>query len=254
MNAKLQEAVSKFISQGYQIADQLSPTSVTLFKKRLIGRKWLFLWIDEHSNVQVSEQSFRDLLKNLSENVRLQRVLEAKMSWTDKLFAGKGYPQDSFSQRLLDEEEQNDQMLTQLKEERSEIEKEIRLRNCLGNMVRALKEEVERCLNEGYGLKSHTDNSAVLERCTPNLTGAEILNLCIGSDGAVQRSGESCKELQKRLDSLISLFKAYRTFKPTPGREKQVLDKQFELDAEINTLQKEMKYLGYTPNLKDYIL
>lgn len=252
MSGRLQDAIQRYLDEGYQIAEQLSPTSVTLFKKRLIGRKWLFLWIDDHSNVQVSKQRFRDLTKKLAKNVRLQKVLEAKMSWTEECVAGKGYGElDLFSRLLVDEEEKNDQMLTQLKEERSVLEKEIRFRNCLGNMVRALKEEVERCLNAGYELKSHTGSSAVLERRTPFL---ETLNLCVGSAGGVQRSGKSCKELQKRLDLLISMFKLYRTGKPTPGREKQVLNKQFELDAEINALHRGMKYLGYTPNLREYKL
>jgi len=103
-------------------------------------------------------------------------------------------------------------------------------------------------------LKSHTASSAILWRRSPCLSGPERLNLSMGAAGKVQRSGESCASLQSRLDTLISLYKMYRTGRPTPGREKQVLDKQFELDAEINALCGEMKYLGYAPNVGDYIL
>jgi hypothetical protein len=253
MSVKLQEAIKGYLDQGYKIVEQLSPTSVILFKKGFFHKKWLFLWTDDCSNVQISKHSLRDLTKKLAENVRLQRVLEAKMSWTRKLTAGKPYPQDLFGQLLVDEEEKNEQMLSNLKREKSTIEKEIIFRNCLGVMTTPIKKEVERCLNECYEVEDYAPDLAILKRRSPAL-GAETLKLSIGPSGNVQRLGESSTKLQERLDALISMFKLYRTVKPTPGREKQVLDKQFELDAEISALHKEMKYLGYTPNLKGHML
>jgi len=254
MSAQFQQAISQYVRQGYQRAEQLSSTSVALFKKKLIGKKWVFLWMDDNSKVRVSEHSFKDLTKNMAENLRSQRTLKARISGIQGLFAGKPYPQDSFGQQLIDEEEKNDEMLAQLEEERLAIEREIVLRNGLGNMMRALKEEVERCLNVGYELKSYTENSVILLRRSPLLSGPEQLELCTDASGKVQRSCASCASLQSRLDGLISLYKVYRTGRPTPGRERQVLDKQFELDAEINALYAEMKYLGYAPKVGYYIL
>ncbi|MGD0552551.1 MAG: hypothetical protein ABSB25_07865 [Sedimentisphaerales bacterium] len=255
MSAKLQEAIKGYLSQGYKIAENHSPTSVTLLKKGLFINKWLFLWTDDHSDVQISTQNFKNLTKKLSEKIRTQRVLEAKRSWTWKCVANKRYNElDSFSRLLVDEEEENNQILEQLKRERAIIENEINSRNLLGDTAIPLKEEIERCLNAGYELQSHTNSSAVLKRHTPHLSRDEMLKLCVGSNGRVQCNGESSKEMQERLNSLISLFKVYRTFKPPLRKDKHFLDKQFELDAEINALVTEMKYLGCSPNLGDYEL
>ncbi len=105
MSSNLQESIKEYLNQGYKIMEQLSPTSVVLFKKRFFLNKWLFLWSDDHSNVQTSRQSFGDLTKKLAEKIRQQRALEAKISWTEECVAGKGYVElDLFSRQLVDEQ------------------------------------------------------------------------------------------------------------------------------------------------------
>ena len=256
MSSLLQKEVSQYLGQGYQIEEQHSSTSVTLFKKRLFGlfgKRRLYLWVDGLSNVQISKQSFRDLTKKLSENVKLQRILQSKVSWTDE--RTKSRPWDEFDELLFKEYPQNMSTLTQLKKDKAALQSEIRLRNYLGNMPATLKKEVERCLDNGYELKRYTNDSVTLKRRVSKGVGAdyETLKLCADSTGGVQRDGESCTTLQKRLDELIELFKMNRKGY-IPGALKYSLDNQFEFDTEVKALYNEMKYLGYTPNIGDYIL
>lgn len=257
MSSQLQREVSQYLGQGYQIEEQHSSTSVTLFKKRLFGlfgKRRLYLWVDGLSKVQISKQSFRDLTKKLSENVRSQRILQTKVSWTDECTRSR--PWDEFDELLFKEYPQNLSMLTQLKKDKPALQSEISLRNFLGNMPATLKKEVERCLDNGYELRRYTNGSATLKRrvsMASSLDEYETLKLRADSTGGVQRDGESCATLQKRLDELIRLFKMNRKGY-IPGALKYSLDKQFEFDAEVNALYNEMKYLGYTPNIGDYIL
>jgi len=100
-------------------------------------------------------------------------------------------------------------------------------------------------------LRSYTNIDVIIEWHTRHSGGSRKLKLNI-----VPRltRGEREKSLQSRLEGYIRLFNTYREIAPVPGREKSVLDVQFELDIEIKTIHWEMKYLGYTPNLGDYIL
>ncbi len=252
MSTRFEDEVARNVAQGYQVIERLSPTSVVLRRTWFfVFTTWLFVWLDEHSNVQVSRQSVRVLTKRLAEKVRAIRILEAKVSWTDEIIE-EGRPSDPFDILLAGEYDLNVQMLKQTEAERASLEKEIGIRNCLGKIREPLKAEVQRCLQEGYELSRHTDSTAVLLWRT--LGGMETLNFGLDSGGALKRTGSICTQLQGRLDALISLFKFYRTQTPPPGRDRQFLDKQFELDAKINALHGEMEYLGHTPDLGDYTL
>ena len=248
MTAQLKQAIDKYINVGYRMSEQLSSTSVVLQRKKLLRKKHLFLWLDENSKVQASHESFKALVRRLSENVRLQRILDIKVSWTEK-----GTSEGLFKYFLNAEYAENRKRLVKLKKEKSKVETEIRLRSCLGTIVAPLRREVERCLGEGYEVKIHTDRSVILKRFVGISSGAETLKLYLDSAGKVQRDGERLTTMQGRLDKLIDEFKMYRKGY-IPGAEKINLDMQFKLDAEIHSLYREMKYLGYNPNVGDYIL
>lgn len=210
------------------------------------------MWVDENSNTQISKQSLKDLTKISSKNVRQQRTLKVKLAWTNEHVKPGSQPMNMFGKLLFEDYSHDVEMLTRLAREKKTIEKEIELRNCMGIITASIKKEVELCLGEGYELENFTTDSAVLKRSSPHLGGCEILRLGVDSSGNVQRKGEGNAVLQERLDTLISMFDVYRDFRPTPGREKSVLDKQFQLDSEIKALCIAMKHLGYSPNRGDY--
>ena len=192
------------------------------------------------------------MMKKLVDIIRAYRILQIKISWTLDVVKHKK-PIDLFTELLFKEHEQNLIKIRQLDLTMQAHEKEIDVRNCLGSVPVSIINHVKLFMSEGYEPKSHTDNSVFFEKHTPQIVGVERLELHVNSADEIELRGESYTMLQARLGTLITQFKFYRTYEPLPGQEKKFLDMQFELDAEISSLYRVMTYLGYSPDIGDYI-
>ena len=197
-------------------------------------------------------QSLRDLTIMSAEIARKQRLLQNKLSWTQERMKSGSRPWNMFDKLLFDEHEQNIHELQQLANEKAYVDMKISRQRCIQKVpFNLLTNEIIKCLNQGYALKSYTATNVIMEWHTKYSGSSRRLKLSLGRRVV---TGASNNSLQSRLESYVQLFNAYREFAPAAGREKSVLDAQFGIDLEIKTIYWEMKYLGYTPNLGDYIL